>query len=175
MSSSPTPARRNSIVAVAVAEVAVIAVVAVIGGGAWLLGMVIGAILGAVATLTVVAGSDEVRPPSEAAAPAPDGVDAVTGLPTHDRLVADLQEAIDAGDDRVLTLYLFALDGFKDYNDAYGDACGDALLEWLARKLRDAVGSYGSVYRMRGQLRAARGRLRALHERAVRVCGECAR
>ncbi|MGA8716749.1 MAG: GGDEF domain-containing protein, partial [Solirubrobacteraceae bacterium] len=150
MSSSPTPARRNSIVAVAVAEVAVIAVVAVIGGGAWLLGMVIGAILGAVATLTVVAGSDEVRPPSEAAAPAPDGVDAVTGLPTHDRLVADLQEAIDAGDDRVLTLYLFALDGFKDYNDAYGDACGDALLEWLARKLRDAVGSYGSVYRMRG-------------------------
>ena len=150
VSSSRTPARRNSIVAVAVAEVAVIAVVAVIGGGAWLLGMVIGAILGAVATLTVVARPDEVRPASEAAAPAPDGVDGVTGLPTHERLVADLQEAIDAGDDRVLTLYLFALDGFKDYNDAYGDACGDALLEWLARKLRDAVGSYGSVYRMRG-------------------------
>ena len=73
MSSSPTPARRNSIVAVAVAEVAVIAAVAVIGGGAWLLGMVVGAILGAVATLTVVARSDEVRPASEAAAPAPDG------------------------------------------------------------------------------------------------------
>ena len=125
-----------------------IAAVAVIGGGSWLLGMVIGVILGAVATLTVVGRSDEVRP---AARPAPAGrVDPVTGLPTHDKLVADLQDAVDAGDDRVLTLYLFALDGFKDYNDAYGDACGDALLEWLARKLRDAVGSYGSVYRMRG-------------------------
>ena len=77
-------------------------------------------------------------------------VDPVTGLPTHDRLIADLQDAVAAGDERVLTLYLFSLDGFKDYNDAYGDACGDALLEWLARKLRDAVGSYGSVYRMRG-------------------------
>ena len=77
-------------------------------------------------------------------------VDPVSGLPTHERLVADLQEALDAADDRVLTLYLFSLDGFKDYNGAYGDACGDALLAWLARKLRDAVGSYGNVYRMRG-------------------------
>jgi len=148
MPSSPAPARRTSIVAVAIAEVAVIAAVAVVGGGAWLLGMVVGAILGVVTTLTVVGRSDEPRPAGE---PAPEAqVDSVTGLPTHDKLVVDLQDALAAGEDRVLTLYLFALDGFKDYNDAYGDACGDALLEWLARKLRDAVGSYGSAYRMRG-------------------------
>ena len=148
MPSSPAPARRTSIVAVAVAEIAVIAAVAVVGGGAWLLGMVVGAILGVVATLTVVDRSDRPRPAGE---PAPEAqVDAVTGLPTHDKLIADLQDGLADGEDRVLTLYLFSLDGFKDYNDAYGGACGDALLEWLARKLRDAVGSYGSVYRMRG-------------------------
>ena len=148
MPSSPAPARRTSIVAVAIAEVAVIAAVAVVGGGAWLLGMVVGAILAVVATLTVVGRSDEPRATGE---PAPElQVDPVTGLPTHDRLVVDLQQAVDSGEDRVLTLYLFAIDGFKDYNDAYGDSCGDALLEWLARKLRDAVGSYGNAYRMRG-------------------------
>jgi GGDEF domain-containing protein len=148
MSSSPASARRTSIVAVAIVAVAAIAAVAVVGGGAGLLGLVVGASLGVIATLTAVGRSAEPRPTSEAA-PAP-YEDPVTGLPTHEKLVADLQETLDAGDDRVLTLYLFALDGFKDYNDAYGDACGDALLGWLARKLRDAVGSYGSVYRMRG-------------------------
>jgi hypothetical protein len=45
---------------------------------------------------------------------------------------------------------VFALDGFKDYNDAYGDACGDALLAWLARKLAGAVGEHAIPYRMRG-------------------------
>ncbi|HEX4280158.1 MAG TPA: HD domain-containing phosphohydrolase [Solirubrobacteraceae bacterium] len=149
MSSSPAPARRTSIVAVAIAEVAVIGAVAIVGGGGWLLGMVVGAILGVVATLTVVGHSNEAR--TAAGEPVAEAqVDPVTGLPTHEKLVADLQEALDAGDDRVLTLYLFSLDGFKDYNSAYGDACGDALLGWLARKLRDAVGSYGNAYRMRG-------------------------
>jgi GGDEF domain-containing protein len=120
----------------------------VVGGGAWLLGLVIGAILGVVATLTVVGRSAESGPAGE---PTPEAkVDPVTGLPTHDKLVADMQAAVDAGEDRMVTLYLFALDGFKEYNDAYGGACGDALLEWLARKLRDAVGSYGNAYRMRG-------------------------
>jgi two-component system, cell cycle response regulator len=149
MSSAPAQARRTSIVAVAIAEVAVIGAVAIVGGGAWLLGMLVGAILGVVATLTVVGNSTETR--TAAGEPVAEAqVDPVSGLPTHERLVADLQEALDAGDDRVLTLYLFSLDGFKDYNGAYGDACGDALLAWLARKLRDAVGSYGNVYRMRG-------------------------
>ncbi len=148
MSSSPAPARRTSIAAVAVAEVAVISAVAVVGGGAWLLGMVVGAILGVVATLTVLGRSGEGGAVAGPASKAQ--VDLVTGLPNHGKLIADLREAIDGGVGRDQTLYLFALDGFKDYNDAYGDPCGDALLEWLARKLRDAVGSYGNPYRLRG-------------------------
>src|SRR5207248_11061858 len=65
-----------------------------------------------------------------------------------DRLLSGLRQELDGGSE--VTLFLFALDAFKDYNSAYGEVCGDALLAWLARKLRDAVGAYGSAYRMRG-------------------------
>jgi response regulator RpfG family c-di-GMP phosphodiesterase/GGDEF domain-containing protein len=47
-------------------------------------------------------------------------------------------------------LSLHVLEGLKRYNDAYGRACGDALLSWLAHKLSGAVGDRGAVYRMRG-------------------------
>jgi GGDEF domain-containing protein len=144
-SGSPSP---TAIVAAVFAGIATIGAAAVIGGGSVVVALLVGLLLGVVSTLTVVGGSGDTRAVAD---PAPEAqVDPVTGLPTHDKLVADLQAAVGAGEDHVLTLYLFALDGFKDYNDAYGDACGDALLEWLARKLRDAVGSYGSAYRMRG-------------------------
>ncbi len=143
-----TSSRRTAIVAVVLVGLASIAAAAVIGGGSFLAAMLVGLVLGVVSTLTVVSGSGESRGAVEPVLEVQ--VDPVTGLPTHEKLVADLQDAVAAGEDRVLTLYLFALDGFKDYNDAYGDACGDALLEWLARKLRDAVGSYGNAYRMRG-------------------------
>ncbi|MGH2881605.1 MAG: diguanylate cyclase domain-containing protein, partial [Solirubrobacteraceae bacterium] len=110
------------------------------------IGFISGAILGAVAMLFLLRGSGgaraEVDPTGEAV------LDPVTGLATHDRLQADLERELEGGSE--VTLYLFALDGFKDYNDAYGDVCGDALLGWLGRKLRDAVGSYGIAYRMRG-------------------------
>ena len=149
MSSSSGSTRRTSIAAVVIIGLASIAAAAAIGGGSLIVAMLVGLALGVVSTLTVLSGgSDDAR---AAAEPKPEAqVDPVTGLPTHDRLITDLQEALAAGEERELTLYLFALDGFKDYNDAYGGACGDALLEWLARKLRDAVGSYGSTYRMRG-------------------------
>jgi GGDEF domain-containing protein len=111
-----------------------------------LIGFITGAIVGAVLTLIFVGrsggGRGETQPSEERR------VDELTGLATHERLVADLKRELDAGSE--VTLYLFALDGFKDYNDAYGDVCGDALLGWLGRKLRDAVGSYGTAYRMRG-------------------------
>jgi GGDEF domain-containing protein len=111
-----------------------------------LIGFITGAILGAVVTLVLLGRSGG----SSGAAPAtPETLlDPVTGLATHDRLLVDVKRELDAGTE--VTLYLFALDGFKDYNDAYGDVCGDALLDWLGRKLRDAVGSYGTAYRMRG-------------------------
>jgi two-component system, cell cycle response regulator len=112
----------------------------------WLIGFVSGVIIGVVATLLWLGRSGAVRPDAESAPGT--AIDPLTGLATHDQLLADLESELAGG--REGTLYLFALDGFKDYNGAYGDACGDALLAWLARKLRDAVGSYGGAYRMRG-------------------------
>ncbi len=111
-----------------------------------LIGFISGAILGSVLTLLLLSRSG--RSGGQAHASGEVANDPVTGLATHERLVADLRRELDGGNE--VTLYLFALDGFKDYNDAYGDVCGDALLGWLGRKLRDAVGAYGSVYRMRG-------------------------
>ncbi len=90
--------------------------------------------------------------PPPPALPAPDPIsatDPITGLPGAERLQRDL--VLKIGDvDRRWTLHMFVLDGFKDYNDAYGDAIGDALLAWLGRKLVDAVGGDGKAYRMRG-------------------------
>jgi GGDEF domain-containing protein len=111
-----------------------------------LIGFISGAILGAVVTLVLLGRSGGAG--GEAQATGEAQLDPVTGLAAHDRLLADLGRDLETGGE--VTLYLFALDGFKDYNDAYGDQCGDALLGWLGRKLRDAVGSYGSAYRMRG-------------------------
>jgi diguanylate cyclase (GGDEF)-like protein len=110
------------------------------------IGFISGAIIGAVVMLMLLGRSGGGG--SEAQAAPETVVDPLTGLATHDRLLADLGRELDGGSE--VTLYLFSLDGFKDYNDAYGEQCGDALLGWLGRKLRDAVGSYGSAYRMRG-------------------------
>ena len=112
-----------------------------------LIGLVVGAIVGALVTTLIFLGRSGGRG-GEAPAAGKAQSDPVTGLPTHDRLVADLKRELEGGSE--VTLYLLSLDGFKDYNDAYGDVCGDALLGWLGRKLRDAVGSYGGAYRMRG-------------------------
>ncbi len=112
----------------------------------WLIGFVSGVIVGVVATLLWLGRSSGARTDAESA---PQTLtDPLTGLATHEQLLTDIEAELASG--REATLYLFALDGFKDYNGAYGDACGDALLAWLARKLRDAVGAYGGAYRMRG-------------------------
>lgn len=112
-----------------------------------LIGLIVGAIVGALVTTLIFLGRSDGRG-GEARSGAEARLDPVTGLATHDRLVADLKRELEGGAE--VTLYLLSLDGFKDYNDAYGDVCGDALLGWLGRKLRDAVGSYGGAYRMRG-------------------------
>jgi two-component system, cell cycle response regulator len=77
--------------------------------------------------------------------------DSLTGLPNRRKLVADLDEAIEAardGEPRVLVL--FDLNGFKTYNDTFGHPAGDALLSRLAAKLAAVVAPAGTAYRMGG-------------------------
>lgn len=59
--------------------------------------------------------------------------DKLTGLPNRRALTADLDHAFATR--RPHTLAFFDLDGFKEYNDAFGHAAGDALLRRLAPKL----------------------------------------
>src|SRR5947209_10952554 len=129
--------------------VVALVVAVVVGGIAGAGGLPAGALVGAAVVLKPATAAPEVRP-SQPLEPER-RIDPIAGLPTGGKLLADLQRALARpADTQILTLYLFTLDGFKDYNDAYGDACGDALLGWLARKFRDAVGDYGGAYRMRG-------------------------
>jgi diguanylate cyclase (GGDEF)-like protein len=45
---------------------------------------------------------------------------------------------------------LIDLDDFKTINDTHGHACGDAALQWIARRLRDCVRSEDTVGRIGG-------------------------
>jgi two-component system, cell cycle response regulator len=132
--------------AVALLGAATIALGALAGLGTWLIAVLGGSALGALATIVALGISGA---SSGALAPQLGStVDAVTGLPSAQRLHADLQAAIDAGAPHYLFLYV--LEGLGRFDDAYGEQCGDALLQWLARRLRDAVGDRGRLYRMRG-------------------------
>jgi two-component system cell cycle response regulator len=77
--------------------------------------------------------------------------DGLTGLANRRALMRDLEDAADqatAADRR--SLALFDLDGFKQYNDAFGHAAGDALLQRLGADLAAAVAGHGSAYRLGG-------------------------
>jgi len=138
-------------VAASVALVGVMAVaLGALGGmGVWIVAILGGAVLGilvAVAAVGLLGVSRYMRSYEHETF-----VDPITELPNAEKLIVELGEAIDDshGSSRhVFSLYL--LDGLKTYNDAYGRACGDALLTWLGHKLKEAVGDDGTVYRMRG-------------------------
>jgi two-component system cell cycle response regulator len=76
--------------------------------------------------------------------------DALTGLPNRRRLTLDLEARIAHWAGTTCGLALYDLNGFKDYNDTYGHAAGDALLITLSEKLRAAVDGRGVAYRMGG-------------------------
>ena len=66
-------------------------------------------------------------------------------------LMRDLEDAADhatAGGRR--SVALFDLDGFKQYNDAFGHAAGDALLQRLGADLAATVAGQGRAYRLGG-------------------------
>ncbi len=142
---------RTALVATGVAVVggATVAIGAFAGLGVWLVAVLGGSVLGGVATLTAIGISTASR---GALAPARETlIDPVTGLPNAETLHRDLEVALEATEERSSpVLFLLELQGLKKYNDAYGTACGDALLAWLGRKLRTAVADRGEVYRMRG-------------------------
>jgi diguanylate cyclase (GGDEF)-like protein len=77
--------------------------------------------------------------------------DSLTGLANRRALTADLADAIaqPAGTDELL-LAMFDLDGFKQYNDAFGHTAGDALLQRLGGRLAVSVDHLGVAYRLGG-------------------------
>ena len=77
--------------------------------------------------------------------------DPLTGLPNRRALIADLTAAVAWETQRRAILILFDLDGFKQYNDAFGHPAGDMLLQRLGERLQAAVAPRGgTAYRMGG-------------------------
>lgn len=79
--------------------------------------------------------------------------DGLTGLSNRRRLMRDLERAVTAclADERERrTLVFFDLDGFKGYNDGFGHAAGDMLLDRLSGRLADVVDGRGRAYRLGG-------------------------
>ncbi len=79
--------------------------------------------------------------------------DGLTGLPNRRALMADLDRAValcGADASRRQTLAFFDLDGFKGYNDGFGHAAGDMLLDRLAGRLAQAIAGHGRAYRLGG-------------------------
>jgi two-component system, cell cycle response regulator len=77
--------------------------------------------------------------------------DSLTGLKNRRSLMADLELQLElASVASPRALLLFDLDGFKEYNDAFGHPAGDALLVRLAARLTEAVGASGDAYRLGG-------------------------
>ena len=77
--------------------------------------------------------------------------DPLTGLRNRRSLMGDLEEELpQAAPEQPLALVLFDLDGFKEYNDAFGHPAGDGLLVRLGARLDDAVKGHGRAYRLGG-------------------------
>jgi two-component system cell cycle response regulator len=77
--------------------------------------------------------------------------DGLCGLGNRRRLMEDLEKAIRQADHQhPFTLAFFDLNGFKRYNDTYGHAAGDALLQRLGAALELAVAGNGWAYRLGG-------------------------
>ncbi|MFN8112393.1 MAG: diguanylate cyclase [Solirubrobacterales bacterium] len=76
--------------------------------------------------------------------------DALTGLSNRRKLFDDLGRLLSSPEPEERLLALFDLNGFKDYNDAFGHGAGDALLRRLGRNLERAVEGSGRAYRLGG-------------------------
>jgi diguanylate cyclase (GGDEF)-like protein len=76
--------------------------------------------------------------------------DPLTGLGNRRKLDADLSRLLTEADDaNRLTLCVYDLNGFKNYNDSFGHPAGDVLLARFGTRLAVAAGD-GSAYRLGG-------------------------
>jgi diguanylate cyclase len=68
--------------------------------------------------------------------------DALTGLPNRASFDARLEEQLSEAADHkdAFAVVCVDLDRFKEINDVFGHATGDALLQTIARRMQDAVG-----------------------------------
>lgn len=76
--------------------------------------------------------------------------DPLTGLGNRGGMQVDLEALLGRADEHPVALFLFDLNGFKRYNDTFGHPAGDELLATLGARLRAAVGTDGTVYRIGG-------------------------
>jgi diguanylate cyclase (GGDEF)-like protein len=60
------------------------------------------------------------------------------------------RELVFAGETDQIGLVVFDLDGFKAYNDSFGHAAGDTLLNRVAGRLETAMAGCGTAYRLGG-------------------------
>ena len=74
--------------------------------------------------------------------------DALTGLGNRRAVLGMLASA--ASGPREVIFAIFDLDGFKSYNDSFGHAAGDLLLQRLAQNLTAAVSPQGKAFRLCG-------------------------
>jgi two-component system cell cycle response regulator len=76
--------------------------------------------------------------------------DPLTGLGNRRALSSALAERLNGPEVAPMILALFDLDGFKTYNDSFGHAAGDVLLQRLATALEAVMTPPASVFRMGG-------------------------
>jgi diguanylate cyclase (GGDEF)-like protein len=76
--------------------------------------------------------------------------DPLTGLGNQGGMRIDLAARCEQADQEPLALILLDLNGFKRYNDTFGHPAGDAMLGQLGARLRAAMASSGSAYRIGG-------------------------
>jgi diguanylate cyclase (GGDEF)-like protein len=79
--------------------------------------------------------------------------DTLTGLANHSRLVRSIDRAIDAATStRPAALVMFNLTNFGSFNDTYGYAQGDAILQRVARSLEELGGDDVTIGRFGGDV-----------------------
>ncbi len=77
--------------------------------------------------------------------------DPLTGLGNRRAFKRDLEAVLPTVTPvRELLVGMFDLDGFKQYNDTFGHAAGDALLSRLSARLQQETGPSATAYRMGG-------------------------